>query len=58
MTDEELRKAIQEKASNGKVSCESMLKLAQETGWPPRQIGLLCDEMNIRIAACQLGCFK
>ena len=58
MTDEELREAIQKQASNGKVRCESMLKLAQETGRPPRQIGLLCDEMNIRISACQLGCFK
>jgi len=58
MTDEELRRAIRGKAVDGKVACKAMLALAARTNTPPKRIGSLCDEMKIRIRACQLGCFK
>jgi len=58
MTDEELRRAIRDKAVDGKVACKAMLALAADTDTPPKKIGALCDELKIRIRACQLGCFK
>ena len=58
MTEPELRQAIQDQAVQGKVSCKAMLGLATRTGTPPGRIGKLCDEMEIRIVGCQLGCFK
>ena len=57
MTDEELRQAIRQKARDGKVACKVLLALAAETDTPPRRIGQLCNEMKIKITACQLGCF-
>lgn len=57
MTDEELREAIRRAAIDGRAPCKAMLDLAERTGTPPARIGALCDEMNVRISACQLGCF-
>ena len=58
MTAEELREAIQSQAVEGKVSCKAMLDLARETETPSRQISTICNELDIKIGACQLGCFK
>jgi len=58
MTTEELREAIQGQAIEGKVSCKAMLDLARETDTPSRQIANICNELDIKIGACQLGCFK
>jgi len=57
MTDEEIRNTIQAKAADGKVACKAMLELAQQTDTPSRRIGEICNEMDIKISACQLGCF-
>jgi hypothetical protein len=57
MSDDELRAAIRAGSVDGKVSCSAMLALAAGRGVPPARIGALCDEMKIRISACQLGCF-
>jgi len=57
MTDEELREAILAQATNGKVACKAMLELAEQTDTPSRRIGEICNEMEIKISACQLGCF-
>ena len=57
MTDEQLRRIIRKQAVNGKVNCREMLQLAKQVGLPANKIGKLCDQMNLRIAACQLGCF-
>jgi hypothetical protein len=58
MTAEELREAIQSQAVEGKVSCKGMLDLARESETPSRQIGDICNELDIKVNACQLGCFK
>lgn len=58
VTQEQLREAIRQRAAGGKVSCKAMLELAAETETPPKEIGRLCDELSIKITACQLGCFR
>ena len=58
MTPEELREAIQSHAVEGRVSCKAMLDLARETEIPSQQIGEACNELGIKVGACQLGCFK
>jgi len=58
MTTEELREAIQTQAVEGKVSCKAMLDLARDTETPSRQIAKTCNELGVKICACQLGCFK
>ncbi|MGQ9557737.1 MAG: hypothetical protein ACUVTU_07260 [Desulfurispora sp.] len=54
---EKLRTAIQEAAPGGRLSCAAARRLAEQFQVPPRQVGELCDEMKIKIYACELGCF-
>lgn len=58
MTTEELRDTIKSQAVEGKVSCKAMLELAEKTETPSKQIGKICNELDIKVSACQLGCFK
>ena len=58
MTTEELRDTIKNQAVEGKVSCKAMLDLAEKTETPSPQIGEICNELDVKFNACQLGCFK
>ncbi len=57
MTRETLAEAILSAAENNRLTCERAHALAQELNVTLREIGALCDELKIKIAACQLGCF-
>ena len=41
-----------------KLSCARAFQLAEEFNVPPAQIGRICNDNNIKISNCQLGCFK
>ena len=56
--EERIRQAIRDLAAGGKVTCRDLLELAQRTDASPGRVGKLCDEMGLRVAACQLGCFR
>lgn len=49
---------VKEKAVNGKIACRVALDLAAELGVPPKKVGDAANEAKIKIAGCQLGCFK
>ncbi len=57
MTREELIKEVRKAAVNGRLSCEAAHRLSGEMKVPLGEIGALCNELNIKIASCQLGCF-
>ncbi len=57
MTDKELLEAIRGRVREGRLDCKYALELAEELEVPPARIGRICDEENIRIVNCQLGCF-
>ena len=57
MSREELAKAVRKAAVNGRLSCEAANTMAEELKVPLREIGALCNELKIKITACQLGCF-
>jgi hypothetical protein len=40
------------------LTCAKALGLAAELGVEPMQIGRICDQENIRLSSCQLGCFS
>jgi hypothetical protein len=44
-------------SKSGKISCKQALKLAEEEGISSREIGTLLNELKIKVAGCQLGCF-
>lgn len=41
-----------------RISCGDAFKIAEECGVDPSVIGKICNEQNIRICRCRLGCFK
>jgi LAO/AO transport system kinase len=45
------------RAKEGKISCKEAQKVADEAGIAYKDMGTLLDELKIKIAGCQLGCF-
>ena len=58
MDDAEIRRLIQERQTNGRISCREAMEIAEEAGFSRLKIGRLLDDMKIKIHSCQLGCFK
>ena len=60
--NEELVKAVFQRARDveGKkvLNCAEAFRLARESSAEMGEIGRICNEQNIRICNCQLGCFK
>lgn len=54
----ELEKKIRESLVGGKLPCAVAFKIAKELKVAPKDIGQAANEMEIKICACQLGCFK
>lgn len=54
---EEIRNAVKDAATDGKLSCTLARKLAADLGVSPREIGRVADELKVKIFACELGCF-
>ncbi|MCR4399505.1 MAG: hypothetical protein QHH05_09570 [Syntrophomonadaceae bacterium] len=48
---------LQETASGQRISCTEARRIAEELGVSPRAVGAACDELGIKIFACELGCF-
>jgi hypothetical protein len=58
MDSSQLKEILMKKQSNGRISCQAARKIAEETGTPELEIGRIIDELQLKICACQLGCFK
>lgn len=58
MDKEQLYQEILRHAQDGKIACRQCLDIARRCDVSPRVIGDICNEKDIRIHACQLGCFK
>ncbi len=54
---ENVIEAVRKAAVNGKISCAAAHKIAAELKVSPRVVGEAADKLNIKIKACQLGCF-
>jgi hypothetical protein len=57
MTIKEVQARIQAAAPNGRIPCAAAFQLAEELGLTRSRLGELCNELNIKISQCQLGCF-
>ncbi len=57
MEKELMEKKIVETAEDGKLSCAEAFRLANELSCSPKDIGSICNEKDIKINKCQLGCF-
>ena len=54
---EKLKELLAGAAKDGKIACAQALKISQEQGVATREVGRILDELKIKIAGCQLGCF-
>ena len=57
VSKESLKDAVKKAAVDGRLTCEKAHELGKELKVPLRDIGEICNELKIRITACQLGCF-
>lgn len=53
----ELEEKIRSSVVNGKLPCAVAFKIAEELKVSPRSVKETADELQIKISACQLGCF-
>ena len=58
MEKEELYQEILKRAQVGKIACRQCFEVARECDVSLKIIGEVCNENDIHIRACQLGCFK
>ena len=57
MNQEKMIDAIRSAAQNDRLTCEKAHDLARELNVSLQEIGAVCNELKIKISACQLGCF-
>jgi hypothetical protein len=52
-----MKEVLLSRAKNMKISCSAAMKVADELGQSPGVVGHMLDELGIKVAECQLGCF-
>jgi hypothetical protein len=57
MEKEQVAEKITSVTKEGKISCRQALGIARDMDLSPKELGDLLNEMKIKIASCQLGCF-
>ncbi|HSW11047.1 MAG TPA: hypothetical protein VLK32_09115 [Bacillota bacterium] len=50
--------AVRQAAVDGRLTCAGGLDLARRLGVAPALVGRACDQLGVKIASCQLGCFR
>lgn len=53
----EILEAVKNTAKEGRITCTAARKLAGDFKVSPGVIGEACDQLKIKITACELGCF-
>lgn len=54
---EKLTRRILEEAPEKKLTCQKAFAIVEQLGCRPAAIGQLCNELQVKICGCQLGCF-
>ena len=60
ITDEqrqEVEKLVRGAARDNRILCSAALAIAKSLGIPSREVGLIANQLNIKISNCQLDCF-
>lgn len=55
--DERIAAAIGQRAKNGELRCAEAFRIAEELGVAPLAVGQTANELDVRLARCQLGLF-
>lgn len=54
---DELKTALADAASNGRVPCASAWKIAEDMGLSKLDVGAACEALGLKVSPCQLGAF-
>jgi hypothetical protein len=54
---EQVKQEVERAAQDKRLSCEEARALAEKLGVSYQEMGKACDELNVKLHACQLGCF-
>jgi hypothetical protein len=57
MSPEDIKARIKAAAPEDRIACAAAFRLAEELGLTRKDLGELLNELKIKIAHCQLGCF-
>jgi hypothetical protein len=57
MDQEAVKKEVEQVAKNGGLSCHEARALAEKLGVDYGVVGQACNDLKIKIHACELGCF-
>jgi hypothetical protein len=57
LKEEEIIAKLKEAARDGKIPCAVAFKVAKDCNVSTKEIGNLLNQLKIKIASCQLGCF-
>ena len=58
MSDEKIKKALQEADITEKITCPRAFAIAEKAEVSRSAVGEYCTKNRIKIRDCQLGCFK
>ena len=54
---DEIKKALEDTAVNGKVSCAELWSIADRLGIKRKEVSSACEALKLKIKECQLGAF-
>jgi hypothetical protein len=57
MDKEAITQKVKNKAKDGRIACRQALKISEEEGISSSDLGALLNDLKIKVANCQLGCF-
>ena len=57
MDNKAITEKIKARVKDGKIACKQALKISEEEGISSKDLGALLNELKIKVANCQLGCF-
>lgn len=55
--EQEVQAKIDHIAQYGRIQCAQALAIAKSLSVKPETVGMIADQMGIRVAQCQIGCF-
>jgi hypothetical protein len=55
--NDKIKELLIDKAVDGRISCAVARNIAEELSVPYKEVGRNADELRIKIAGCELGCF-
>jgi len=58
MDKQQILEAIKKRSQDDKIGCRQCFEVAKECDVSLKIVGDTCDQNQIKIHACQLGCFK